>query len=50
MFLASAGKKVLRNKKNYNNGLGHPLTVLELAKDKSLRYRRARNGNVHADE
>lgn len=33
--LTSGGKKVLRNKKNYNNGLGHPLTVLELAKDKS---------------
>jgi len=33
--LSSSGKKVLRNKKNYNNGLGHPLTVLELAKDKS---------------
>jgi UDP-N-acetylmuramoyl-tripeptide--D-alanyl-D-alanine ligase len=33
--LSSGGKKVLRNKKNYNNGLGHPLTVLELAKDKS---------------
>jgi UDP-N-acetylmuramoyl-tripeptide--D-alanyl-D-alanine ligase len=34
-ILSSAGKKVLRNKKNYNNGLGHPLTVLDLAKDKS---------------
>lgn len=33
--LSSSGKKVLRNKKNYNNGLGHPLTVLELAKDRS---------------
>ena len=33
--LSSSGKKVLRNKKNYNNGLGHPLAVLELAKDKS---------------
>jgi len=33
--LASGGKKILRNKKNYNNGLGHPLTVLELTKDKS---------------
>jgi UDP-N-acetylmuramoyl-tripeptide--D-alanyl-D-alanine ligase len=33
--LSSGGKKVLRNKKNYNNGLGHPLTVLELAKDSS---------------
>jgi len=28
-------KKVLRNIKNYNNGLGHPLTVLNLAKDGS---------------
>lgn len=33
--LTSAGKKVLRNIKNYNNGLGHPLTVLNLAKDNS---------------
>ena len=33
--LSANGKKVLKNKKNYNNGLGHPLTVLELAKDKS---------------
>lgn len=33
--LASGGLKVLRNIKNYNNGLGHPLTVLNLAKDKS---------------
>ncbi|HYJ92125.1 MAG TPA: Mur ligase family protein, partial [Pyrinomonadaceae bacterium] len=33
--LTSGGKKVLRNQKNYNNGLGHPLTVLELVKDKS---------------
>jgi len=33
--LGTSGKKVLKNKKNYNNGLGHPLTVLELAKDKS---------------
>ena len=33
--LSASGKKVLRNKKNYNNGLGHPLTVLELAKDRS---------------
>ncbi len=31
--LAFAGKKVLKNVKNYNNGLGHPLTVLNLAKD-----------------
>ncbi|MEQ1643363.1 MAG: UDP-N-acetylmuramoyl-tripeptide--D-alanyl-D-alanine ligase [Pyrinomonadaceae bacterium] len=31
--LASSGRKVLRNIKNYNNGLGHPLTVLNLAKD-----------------
>ncbi len=33
--LESPGKKVLRNIKNYNNGLGHPLTVLNLAKDDS---------------
>ena len=34
--LESSGRKVLRNIKNYNNGLGHPLTVLNLAKDKSF--------------
>jgi len=31
--LAYSGRKVLRNLKNYNNGLGLPLTVLNLAKD-----------------
>ena len=31
--LQSSGRKVLRNEKNYNNGLGHPLTVLKLAED-----------------
>jgi UDP-N-acetylmuramoyl-tripeptide--D-alanyl-D-alanine ligase len=31
--LAASGKKVLKNIKNYNNGIGHPLTVLELAKN-----------------
>ena len=31
--MEAGGRKVLRNIKNYNNGLGHPLTVLELAKD-----------------
>src|SRR5690606_9137090 len=30
------GNKVLRNIKNYNNGLGHPLTVLNLVKDESF--------------
>ncbi|HXG86441.1 MAG TPA: UDP-N-acetylmuramoyl-tripeptide--D-alanyl-D-alanine ligase [Pyrinomonadaceae bacterium] len=34
--LAASGRKVLRNIKNYNNGLGHPLTVLQLAADKSF--------------
>src|SRR5688572_5120342 len=33
--LQSSGRKVLRNIKNYNNGLGHPLTVLNLAADGS---------------
>ncbi len=33
--LEARGAKVLRNIKNYNNGLGHPLTVLNLAKDDS---------------
>ena len=34
-LLSANGRKILKNKKNYNNGLGHPLTVLELAKDRS---------------
>lgn len=29
--LQASGRKILRNIKNYNNGLGHPLTVLNLA-------------------
>ena len=33
--LQGSGRKVLRNIKNYNNGLGHPLTVLKLAEDPS---------------
>ena len=33
--LEAGGRKVLRNIKNYNNGLGHPITVLNLAKDSS---------------
>ncbi|HEY2847307.1 MAG TPA: Mur ligase family protein, partial [Pyrinomonadaceae bacterium] len=33
--LEASGKKVLKNIKNYNNGLGHPLTVLKLATDPS---------------
>ncbi len=33
--LASSGKRVLKNIKNYNNGLGLPLTVLNLADDSS---------------
>lgn len=33
--LQSSGRKVLRNIKNYNNGLGHPITVLNLAQDSS---------------
>lgn len=33
--LESSGRKVLRNIKNYNNGLGLPLTVLNLASDAS---------------
>lgn len=33
--LQASGRKVLKNVKNYNNGLGHPLTVLNLAKDAS---------------
>src|SRR5688572_7510873 len=34
--LEASGRKVLRNIKNYNNGLGHPLTVLNLAADDSF--------------
>ncbi len=34
--LESSGRKVLRNIKNYNNGLGHPLTVLNLAADNTF--------------
>jgi UDP-N-acetylmuramoyl-tripeptide--D-alanyl-D-alanine ligase len=33
--LEATGRKVLKNIKNYNNGLGHPLTVLNLANDPS---------------
>ena len=33
--LEASGRKVLKNIKNYNNGLGHPLTVLKLASDPS---------------
>jgi UDP-N-acetylmuramoyl-tripeptide--D-alanyl-D-alanine ligase len=28
--LTAGGRRVLRNEKNYNNGLGHPLTVLRM--------------------
>lgn len=34
--LAGKGLRVLKNIKNYNNGLGHPLTVLNLAKDNNF--------------
>src|SRR5687767_8941118 len=34
--LTSSGRNVLRNIKNYNNGLGHPLTVLNLAADETF--------------
>jgi UDP-N-acetylmuramoyl-tripeptide--D-alanyl-D-alanine ligase len=33
--LAAKGLRILKNIKNYNNGLGHPLTVLKLAEDKN---------------
>ena len=33
--LKASGRKVLRNIKNYNNGLGLPITVLNLVKDSS---------------
>jgi UDP-N-acetylmuramoyl-tripeptide--D-alanyl-D-alanine ligase len=34
--LESSGRKILKNIKNYNNGIGYPLTVLNLAKDASF--------------
>lgn len=34
--LENSGRKVLRNEKNLNNGLGHPMTVLKLAEDDSF--------------
>ncbi len=34
--LSGKGLRVLKNIKNYNNGLGHPLTVLRLAEDKNF--------------
>jgi UDP-N-acetylmuramoyl-tripeptide--D-alanyl-D-alanine ligase len=34
--LASSGRRVLKNIKNYNNGLGLPITVLNLAADPSF--------------
>jgi UDP-N-acetylmuramoyl-tripeptide--D-alanyl-D-alanine ligase len=33
--LRASGRQILSNEKNFNNGLGHPLTVLNLARDKS---------------
>ena len=33
--LENSGRKILRNIKNYNNGLGLPITVLNLARDDS---------------
>ena len=34
--LRASGRKILSSEKNFNNGLGHPLTVLNLARDKSF--------------
>lgn len=34
--LEFSGRRVLRNEKNLNNGLGHPMTVLKLAGDASF--------------
>ncbi len=34
--LRASGKKILSNEKNFNNGLGHPLTVLNLARDEGF--------------
>ncbi|NNF00303.1 MAG: UDP-N-acetylmuramoyl-tripeptide--D-alanyl-D-alanine ligase [Pyrinomonadaceae bacterium] len=35
-LLRSSGRKILRNEKNLNNGLGLPITVLKLAQDDSF--------------
>ncbi|MDQ3710900.1 MAG: UDP-N-acetylmuramoyl-tripeptide--D-alanyl-D-alanine ligase [Acidobacteriota bacterium] len=35
-LLRASGRRILNNEKNFNNGLGHPLTVLNLARDKSF--------------
>jgi UDP-N-acetylmuramoyl-tripeptide--D-alanyl-D-alanine ligase len=35
-LLRSAGKKVLSNEKNYNNNIGHPLTVLKLLENQDF--------------
>ena len=35
-ILEGSGRKVLKNAKNFNNHLGHPLTVLRLAEDNSF--------------
>jgi UDP-N-acetylmuramoyl-tripeptide--D-alanyl-D-alanine ligase len=35
LVLSESGRKVLRNKKNYNNGIGLPLTIFELMEDDS---------------
>ena len=34
--LRAGGRRILSSEKNFNNGLGHPLTVLNLAKDQSF--------------
>ncbi len=34
--LGAGGKRILSNEKNFNNGLGLPITVLNLARDKSF--------------
>jgi len=34
--LRASGRRILSNEKNFNNGLGHPLTVLNLAWDKNF--------------
>jgi UDP-N-acetylmuramyl pentapeptide synthase len=33
--LRASGRRILSNEKNFNNGLGHPLTVLNLGEDKT---------------
>lgn len=45
--LRASGKSVLSNIKNYNNGLGHPLTVLRILSEENFDLAVLENGDVH---